>query len=404
MAELEIPTGTPTVAELKQVELDAIKTQKALEKFIEVATGQLAATGTANAETKSAIEAEAQKTSSLIEQCQGMEQKIAEALAGGAASGAPISMGRMVIDHDDVKAYQDGQREKVRIEIKAAVVNATGQNQPLVPATRLAGIIHEPNRVLRMRDVIAPGKTTGNSIEYAKEHVFTNAAAAQGAGSSPETYENVTKAESSITFTLAQTPVVTIAHWIPVSKQVIADSPMLESYINSRMSYGLKIKEDTQILLGTGNNGDLPGLYTNRTAFDNPSPVSTSLDLIRKAIARCHLSEYIPTAIVLHSQDWADLELAKDSQGRYLFANPQLQIRPMLWGLPVVVTNSMTSGTFLVGAFDMAAQLWDRENAHIELGMSGDNFVKNMVTILCEERVAQTVYRTAALVGGSLAG
>jgi HK97 family phage major capsid protein len=253
-----------------------------------------------------------------------------------------------------------------------------------------------------MRDLLAVGRTASNLIEFAKENVFTNNAGPQVAGS-PQAFENVTKPESAITFTLSTAAVTTLAHWIPVSKQVLADSPMLQAYVNTRLMYGLKLKEDTQIILGTGSNGELPGLYTNRTAYTKTSPLSftTRIDVIRDAIRQCQNSEYEPNGIVLHSTDWASVEQAKDTQGRYLFANPQSAAQPMLWGLPVVVSNSITAGTFLVGAFDMAAQLWDREDAMIEIGLNSDNFTKNMVTILCEERLALTIYRATDLVGGS---
>ena len=253
-----------------------------------------------------------------------------------------------------------------------------------------------------MRDVLAVDRTESNLIEFAKENVFTNNAGPQVSGS-PQAFENVTKPESGITFTLATASVTTLSHWIPVSKQVLSDSPMLQSYINTRLMYGLKLKEDTQILLGTGSNGELPGLYTNRTAYSKTSPLSftTKIDVVRDAIRQCENSEFQATAIILHSTDWAAIEQAKDDQKRYLFANPQSSAQPMLWGLPVVVTNSLTAGTFLVGAFDMAAQLWDREDAMIEIGLNSDNFVKNMRTILCEERVALTIYRSAGLIGGS---
>jgi HK97 family phage major capsid protein len=135
--------------------------------------------------------------------------------------------------------------------------------------------------------------------------------------------------------------------------------------------------------------------------MDSPLSYTTKLDVLRDAIAQCHASEYMPNAIVLNSADWSDIELSKDTQGRYLFANPQSAAAPALWGLPVVMTNSLTSGTFLVGAFDMACQLWDREDASVEIGLNSDNFVKNMVTILAEERLALTIYRAAGLVGGS---
>ena len=56
----------------------------------------------------------------------------------------------------------------------------------------------------------------------------------------------------------------------------------------------------------------------------------------------------------------------------------------------------------MVGAFDMGAQIWDRMDAAIQISYEdGNNFTKNMATLLAEERLALTVYRPAAFVSGS---
>lgn len=393
-----------TVTEIKEIEKGFLESQATLEECIKIANENIKATSEAGGDIKTQIEDLSGKLSETADNLESMEQKLAEALAGGKHTEKAFDLGEFVTNHENFKAYKEGSRDKARIDgIKTAIVNATGQNQPLVPSDRLSGIIHEPNRLLRMRDVLAVGRTSSNLIEFAKENVFTNNAGPQ-VGNSPEEFENVTKPESGITFTLDSEPVTTLAHWIPVSKQVLADSPMLQSYINGRLVYGLKLKEDTQILNGTGINGELQGLVTNQTAYSTSSPLdyTTGLDVIRDAMTQAFTSEYMPTAIVLNPTDWATIELEKDSQGRYMFANPQTAASPRLWGLPVVVTNSMTAGQFLVGAFDMAAQLWDREDASIEVGLNNDDFTKNMVTILCEERLALTIYRSAALVGGAI--
>jgi HK97 family phage major capsid protein len=74
---------------------------------------------------------------------------------------------------------------------------------------------------------------------------------------------------------------------------------------------------------------------------------------------------------------------------------------PTLWGLPVVATNTMRDNQFLVANGSMAAQIWDRQSAAIEVSREdSDNFRKNMVTILAEERLALTVYRPTALIRG----
>ncbi|WP_240386491.1 phage major capsid protein [Asaia bogorensis] len=65
---------------------------------------------------------------------------------------------------------------------------------------------------------------------------------------------------------------------------------------------------------------------------------------------------------------------------------------------------SMKAGNFLTGAFAYAAQIFDREDATVTISTEDrDNFVKNMVTILAEERMALAVYRPQALIKGTFA-
>ena len=63
----------------------------------------------------------------------------------------------------------------------------------------------------------------------------------------------------------------------------------------------------------------------------------------------------------------------------------------------------MTVDKFLIGAFDLAAQIFDRQDATVEVSTEdADNFQKNKVTIRAEERLALAVYRPEALVYGDL--
>ena len=119
------------------------------------------------------------------------------------------------------------------------------------------------------------------------------------------------------------------------------------------------------------------------------------------------LSEYAADGIVLHPTDWANVELLKTSDKAYLFANPRFQSTPSLWGLPVVTTTAMTQSDFLVGVFGggLAVQGWDREDISLSIATQDDrDFVKNMVKLLVEERVALTVYRPSAFVKGDFDG
>lgn len=59
-------------------------------------------------------------------------------------------------------------------------------------------------------------------------------------------------------------------------------------------------------------------------------------------------------------------------------------------------------GKFLTGAFNAAAQLFDREDANVVISTeNADDFEKNMISIRCEERLALAVKRPEAFVYGS---
>ncbi|MGL4443245.1 MAG: phage major capsid protein [Alsobacter sp.] len=313
------------------------------------------------------------------------------------------SPGRQVIESEAFKELQKrGSGRTGKLELKAAITN-TGTTvgsqtlQVLTPRQRVNGLIVQPEQPLMIRDLLPVGTTTSNSIEFIREATYTNAAAPVA--------ENTTKAESAMTFSLDTAPVRTIAHWIPASRQVLADAPQLMSHIDNRLRYGLKLKEEQQLLLGDGTGQNLEGLIPQATAYSATGipATPTDVDAIRWAKLQVRKAFYPATAVVLNPEDWAQIELLKDLNDQYLFSMFQSGAEPRLWGLRVVESDSMPQGEFMVGAFSLAAELWDREQASVEVSTeNSDNFVKNMVTILAEERLALTVYRPEAFVHGDL--
>jgi HK97 family phage major capsid protein len=352
---------------------------------------------------------EGKKLSEQLSEVKGklteVEQKVVYRPAGDSIIAK--SVGQIFTESEELKfANTKGQPSVQPVNVgnihrKTAMINASGQNQPLVPDQRVGGIITAPNRRLTIRDLLPQLTTNSNLVQFASENVFTNNAGPQF--SSPNDKENVLKNESGITFTLSNAAVATIAHWIPASRQLLADAAGLQAYIDSRLMYGLKLEEEEQILLGDGTGGNLSGVYTNGTTYNRGVSNDTRIDCLLKAMLQVALSEYVASGIVVNPIDWTAIQLIKDTTGRYIFADPQAMAQPRMWGLPVVATNTMSEGTFLTGAFDLAAAIWDREDATVRVAEQHDDFfVKNMVAILCEERLALTIYRTAAMVKGSL--
>ncbi len=261
-------------------------------------------------------------------------------------------------------------------------------------------IITNPNQRLTVRDLLAPGDTESNAVAYLREMLFTNAAAPVA--------ENTTKPYSDITFEEVLSGVKTIAHLMKVAKQTLDDLPQLRSIINGRLLNGLKRVEDTQLLFGSGVGNNLHGIYTQATAFANPSTKTTpsnSLDVMRLAMLQVTLAELSATGHVMHDIDWTDIELIKDANTKgYLFSNPFGTLEARLWGLPVAQTNQAGMlDNFLTGSFADAAQIFDREDANVVVSTeNADDFEKNMVSIRAEERLALAVYRPQAFVKGSL--
>lgn len=273
-----------------------------------------------------------------------------------------------------------------------------GSAGSLIQPMQVPGIVMPGLRRLTIRDLLAQGRISSNSLEYVREDVFTNNADIVA--------EKALKPESDITFSKHTANVRTIAHWVQASRQVMDDAPMLQSYVNNRLLYGLALKEENQMLNGDGSGDNLDGINHVATAYDTSLNASgdTPADIIAHAIFQVTESEFSASGIILNPRDWHGIALMKDKEGRYIFGGPQAFTSNIMWGLPVVPTKAQAQGTYTVGGFDMASQVWDRMDATIEVSREDrDNFVKNMLTILCEERLALAHYRPTAIIKGTFA-
>lgn len=328
------------------------------------------------------------------------EQKLAR--RGGAdGDDAPQSLGNLVVASDEYKDFQKiglkSAQAAWQLEVPRAALTSiatTNTTTTGVPPDVQSGVMPLPQRRMTVRDLLSPGSTSSNLIQYVKETGFTNNAATVS--------EGVQKPESTLVYALVQTAVVTIAHWIKASKIILDDMPALASMIDQRLRYGLMLVEENQLLKGSGVGNNLNGIYTQATAYSAPIAVpgaTSKIDVLRLAMLQAELALYPSTGIVMHPSDWAAIELKKDTLGRYIIGNPQGTIQPTLWGRPVVTTLAMTVDTALVGAFKLGAQIFDRETANVVIASENvDDFIKNMITIRAEERLGLAVYRPEAFI------
>lgn len=328
-----------------------------------------------------------------------LDQKMAR---HGGDGGELRTAGERFVEDEAFKSFasQTRPRGRVLVEVKditSLTTDAAGSAGALVQTDRRGLQVELPQRRMTVRSLLMPGTTASNSIEYEQEKLFTNSAAPVA--------EGAMKPQSELQFEDKTATVRTIAHWMRTSVQILADAPGLRSIIDQRLRYGLAYAEEGQLLNGSGTGQNLLGLVTAATAFAAPGGLtaSTQLDTVRLMILQAALAEYPPNGIVMNPIDMAAIEMEKDDTGRYIIGNPQGTIQKMLWGLPVVETQAMGVDKALVGAFNLAAQIFDRQDATVDVSTEDqDNFVKNKVTIRAEERLALAIYRPQAIVYGDL--
>lgn len=325
-----------------------------------------------------------------------LEQK---AVRKGGPAHTSDSWGAQIERNPGLKALNSGWKGRERFAVKATITSATadadGSAGDLVMPDRRTTPIEMARRKLKIRSLFAPGRTGSNMIQWPKQTGRTIGAAAVAEGG--------TKPQSDLRFQMGNWPVTTLAHWVIASRQILDDAPALGSLIDSELRYGLDFVEENQLLNGAGTGTDLVGVYYGATAFSAPfaSVNPTEIDVLLQAIAQVDATDYDADGIVINPLDWRRMQALKDTADRYLGGGPFGDLVQRLWQMPIVTSKAMTVRKFLVGAFQAGAQIFDREDANVELSTEdGDNFRKNLVTVLGEKRLAFVVKHADVFVKG----
>jgi len=167
---------------------------------------------------------------------------------------------------------------------------------------------------------------------------------------------------------------------------------------------------ETQLAVGDGTAPNISGIFDsgNFTAhgYANANLGSTlkKLVMIRLIIGDLWAAGYPADAILLNPADWATMEnelmITAAGQAR---VNVDEAGNARLFGVPVIPAIGVAADTVAVGAFRQACVIHNREGVMVDLSESDtDNFIKNLVTIRAERRLALAVEIPAAIRAGDL--
>jgi HK97 family phage major capsid protein len=269
--------------------------------------------------------------------------------------------------------------------------------------TQVAGLIQPDRRglvapiwrALRFLDVLPTGTTDSNLIEYTKMTTRPEQAA--------ETAPGAVKPEAAIALEDDDAPVRTIAAWLKVRKQTLADAAGLRSLIDTALRYDVRRRVEAQALAGNGTGENITGIL-NTTGILAPTVTAgeSHADRIHHGIVAVQLADQEPSVVVLHPRDNEDIRLSRDNSGAgagtggYLFGPPSQAGAATIWGLPTVVSQAIPEGTALV-CDPMGAMLLFREGVNVLISDSDqDDFIRNRVTLLGECRAGLPVFRPDA--------
>jgi len=255
-------------------------------------------------------------------------------------------------------------------------------------------IVGLPEQALMIRDLLPTVQVNSSSVQYVREVSFTNSAA-------PVTESNL-KPMSDITFETKDCRIVVFASLLVITLQALADTPQLSGFIDRRLRYGLRAAVDQQLLMGSGVGENLEGLYNTAASYLG-STAGTPIDVLRRAITQLQVANYAPSGVILSPSDWEAIALVKSTTNEYVFADPGAKTPPSVWGVPVVVSQAMTAGHFLLGQFDRAAVLFLREGDNVTVSTEDEsNFRYNRATLRAEGRLGLATMSSTAMLKGAL--
>lgn len=393
--KLELANGLQRVeSDVKKVAEQAMKETKDQGDLTAKVKAQADELIVAQGKLSTALE----KVENQLEGVTSKQLEIAQQIAAGLSQpkGKPQSLGQRVAESDRIKAFiESGHQTPARITVENAITTAAGSGGGLIATPEEMEPVRIARRQLRIVDLLQRGTVTTDTVRYRKQTLRTNAAAMIA--------EQGTIPKSSYGYSKATAPVRKIGHAVDISEETVADAPQLQAEVDGELVYGLELEREAQVLAGDGTGENLSGLITEATSFVAAAGLDdlTRIDRLRLAILQLSLADYICDGFVMNPTDWTAIDLLKDTQGRFIFGNPGMQSQPMLWGKPVVESNTMAVGSWLAGDMDRAATFYERDGIEVLISNEhGTNFLEDMLTMKATQRVALAVKNQPALVTG----
>lgn len=298
----------------------------------------------------------------------------------------------------DGSFFIDGRADRyaeVRTLITSGTTAVVGNAGLLTPVGQPTDMpIRIRQRRMFVRDLMTVLPTTLPAVPYLREY---NALALEGSASAVA--EGSAKPEVDMQWENDTALIKKIAAWVPLTSEIVDDAPLLRGYVDTRLGYMLAIREEDQILNGSGTGANLKGLLnftgvqTRSAGADVPITLALAMgDVEANADAEAD-------GIVMNTvKYWTAVATRYSTQfdGGYVDRGFPYQDPSNLgfWGMNTVRTRALATNKAIVGAWKMGATLLDRMRNTIFVGNQHANFlIENKIAVVAEERIGLAVHR-----------
>jgi HK97 family phage major capsid protein len=291
---------------------------------------------------------------------------------------------------------------KFSVELDRKAVGNMGSTASLtgsyfVPPTVVPGVIMQPYNQVHMRNLLPIGNTTSNTIRYVRDN--------GGEGGPAMVAEAGSKPQMDRDLAILDANVRKVATHLRLPEEMIEDIPYITTFLTNIGTEEVLAVEDTQILYGDGTGQNLSGLFTNATAFAAPATAIVAspnrFDVLRAARLQIKRAKRNANFALVSPLDYYLMTSAKDSTGNYILQGGGNGLIPSLDGVPIIEMNQVVDNDFLVGD-RLAAEIDFRSNIQVRFfEQDQDNAIKNLVTIVIEERLALPIYYATGLIKGT---
>ena len=308
----------------------------------------------------------------------------------------------IIENEDSYQKFLRKENKSFAIELKAvgdmSTSNVTGGSR--YGQIMAQGIRENQNRKVHLSDILPGGNVgPGNTFTFMREN-------GNGEGAIAPVAEGAMKPQIDLDLIEATVNVETIAGWLRVTRKAMNNIPGFISFLQSRLPEKFQRALDNQILYGNGSTPNLKGILT---AGNFVASTSTSTVLIEKLIDDVATLEDTyerdATGILIRPVEYYGFFKNKATgSGEYdlpegvTFVNGQLY----LFGIPVWASTAVNANDYVVGDFNMGAQLLTQEGMRIEFfEQDGTNVRENKVTVRIEGNYALPVYGPDYFIKGS---